>query len=121
MDTVDLEIGFDFITGQAVKESSDEMEVLDMPSKSGKKQQKAKKNISDHSILRPRVVESVLKNQKVGKSPYLKSMTNEEFQQYVEAFGGKPLKSATASCQIVVTGPDGLSEAVKRPLMKALV
>ena len=45
-------------------------------------------------------------------------MTNEEFQQYIEAFGGKPLKSATSSCQIVVAGPDGLSKTVKKELMK---
>ena len=71
--------------------------------------------------MRPRVVESVLKNQKVGKSAYLKSMTNDEFKQYVEAFGGRPLKSATDSCQIVVVGPDGISDAAKKPLVKAFV
>lgn len=119
MDTVDLEVGFDFITGTVVKESSDELDVLNVPSKG--KRQKAQKDTSDHSILRPRVVESVLKGQKVGKSPRLKSMTGDEFKQYVEAFGGRPLKSATDSCQIVVVGPDGLTETVRRQLMKAFV
>ena len=38
MDTVDLEIGFDFISGNAVKESSDELEVLDVAPKDNKKQ-----------------------------------------------------------------------------------
>ncbi|KAH0575640.1 Replication factor C, subunit 1 [Spironucleus salmonicida] len=105
-DTNDLELGIDiFNTKETIDENSidpfnDEFSKLD----NNQIQQKKKKQIANHSLLRPRGFSSCLDQHVIflsGQNPYF---TDEEFKKYIQILGGKLVSSATTSFNVFIMG-----------------